>query len=240
MFIDQFSCQRGTELFINADQASEFAKTVSNDFNPIHDPGNRRFCVPGDLLFALAVERYGLAESMEFHFSCLVSADTALIFPFDQCNTFEILDSRGKEYLRVSLDGERLVANDGVEALVRAYVRFSGQNFPHILVPLMTEQNVMINAQRPLIIYQSMSLQLDRLNLSRPTLKLSETNLEVDGKRGDAHLHFEVLDGATIVGRGVKHLILSGLRPFEQRAVDLMVSDYLGWQSEHVTYKSYR
>ena len=80
-----FLAKAGPELSINADQASEFAKTVSNDFNPIHDPGNRRFCVPGDLLFALAVERYGLAQSMEFHFSGLVSADTALIFPFDQC-----------------------------------------------------------------------------------------------------------------------------------------------------------
>tara|TARA_B110000003_G_scaffold117651_1_gene120124 strand:- start:3888 stop:4598 length:711 start_codon:yes stop_codon:yes gene_type:complete len=233
MFIDQFSYQNGAELSISAHQASEFAKTISNDFNPIHDPDNRRFCVPGDLLFALAVERYGLAQSMEFHFSGLVSADTALVFPFEQGNKFEILDSRGKEYLRVSLDGARLATNDGVEALVRAYVRFSGQNFPHILVPLMTEQNVMINAQRPLIIYQSMSLQLDQLNLNKPTLKLSETTLEVDGKRGDAHLHFEVLVGATIVGRGVKHLILSGLRPFEQGAVDLMVSDYLGWQSKH-------
>lgn len=68
MFIDQFSRQNGAQLSIGADQASDFAKTVSNDFNPIHDPGNRRFCVPGDLLFALAVERYGLAQSMQFHF----------------------------------------------------------------------------------------------------------------------------------------------------------------------------
>ncbi|MEZ8133777.1 MAG: hypothetical protein ACI8WL_000413 [Polaribacter sp.] len=233
MFIDQFSRQNGAQLSIGADQASDFAKTVSNDFNPIHDPGNRRFCVPGDLLFALAVERYGLAQSMQFHFSGLVSADTILIFPFEQCDKFQILDGRGKEYLHVSLGGERVAFSDGVEALVRAYVRFSGQNFPHILVPLMTEQNVMINAQRPLIIYQSMSLQLDQLNLNNPTLKLSQTTLKIDGKRGDAHLHFDVLDGATLIGRGVKHLILSGLRPFEQGAVDIMVSDYLGWQSEH-------
>ena len=233
MFIDQFAHQSGTRLSVSADQASDFAKTVSGDFNPIHDPGNRRFCVPGDLLFALAVERYGLAQSMEFHFSGLVPADTALIFPPYQSNQFQILDGRGKEYLRLSLEGNRVPAAAGAEELIRAYVHFSGQNFPHILVPLMTEKNVMINAQRPLVIYQSMSLQLDELSLTKPTLQLSETTLDVDGKRGDAHLHFRVFDGKTLVGRGVKHLILSGLRPFEQQAVDLMVSDYLGWQSEH-------
>ena len=91
----------------------------------------------------------------------------------------------------------------------------------------------MINAQRPLVIYQSMSLQLDKLNLTKPTLKLSKTTLKINGKRGDAHLYFDVLDGPTLIGRGVKHLILSGLRPFDQGAVDIMVSDYLGWQSEH-------
>lgn len=233
MFIDQFASQSGAQLSINVHQASQFAKSVSGDFNPIHDPGNRRFCVPGDLLFALAVERYGLANSMAFHFSGLVSADTPLIFPFEQSDQFQILDGRGKEYLRVSRDGERVSANAGVEELIRAYVRFSGQNFPHILVPLMTEQNVMINAQRPLVIYQSMSLQLDKLNLTKPTLKLSKTTLAVNGRRGDARLHFQVFDGTTAIGRGVKHLILSGLKPFEQQAVDVMVSDYLGWQSEY-------
>lgn len=233
MFIDQFASQSGAQLSINVHQASQFAKSVSGDFNPIHDPGNRRFCVPGDLLFALAVERYGLANSMTFHFSNLVAADTPLIFPFEQSEQLQISDSRGKEYLRVSRDGKRISANAGVEELIRAYVRFSGQNFPHILVPLMTERNVMINAQRPLVIYQSMSLQLDKLNLTRPTLKLSKTTLAVDGRRGDARLHFQVFDGTTAVGRGVKHLILSGLKPFEQQAVDVMVSDYLGWQSEY-------
>ena len=57
MFIDQFASQSGAQLSINVHQASQFAKSVSGDFNPIHDPSNRRFCVPGDLLFALAVER---------------------------------------------------------------------------------------------------------------------------------------------------------------------------------------
>ena len=52
-----------------------------------------------------------------------------------------------------------------IEQLVRSYVLFSGQNFPYILVPLMAEHNVMINPARPLAIYQSMSLHLDRLDL---------------------------------------------------------------------------
>ena len=35
-------------LRICADQASNFAKAIAGDFNPLHDPDNRRFCIPGD------------------------------------------------------------------------------------------------------------------------------------------------------------------------------------------------
>jgi hypothetical protein len=97
----------------------------------------------------------------------------------------------------------------------------------------MAEKGVMINPQRPLVIYQSMSLEFDRLNFAKPSLQLSHTNLDVEGKRGNADLHFEVFDGDQVIGHGVKHLILSGLRPYQQMAIDDMVTAYLESQSEH-------
>ena len=55
MFLEKFSCELNNTIVVSAEQGSDFAKNISNDFNPIHDPLNKRFCVPGDLLFALAV-----------------------------------------------------------------------------------------------------------------------------------------------------------------------------------------
>lgn len=79
MFLQQFYSADGPALSVSAEQGSSFAKTISNDFNPIHDMDSKRFCVPGNLLFALVLERYGLSQQMRFDFSGMVSADTPLL-----------------------------------------------------------------------------------------------------------------------------------------------------------------
>ncbi len=61
-------------ITVAAEQGSSFAKQVAGDYNPIHDPESRRFCVPGDLLFSLALGEYGLHKNMSFRFKELVSA----------------------------------------------------------------------------------------------------------------------------------------------------------------------
>jgi len=231
MFLDSFYNQNDSQLTISAEQGSRFAKAVSNDFNPIHDADSKRFCVPGDLLFAIALQRYGLSQEMTFNFSGMVSADVGLLFPEAPGDEFEILDGRGKCYLQVERSAEAAFDQSMIEQLVRSYVLFSGQNFPYILVPLMAEQNVMINPARPLAIYQSMSLHLDRLNLAQPSVELAETQMIVDGKRGDVELQFRLMDGEDVAGCGVKKIILSGLREYQQTAVDEMIADYKSWQA---------
>ena len=233
MFLQQFYSDDAPVLSISAEQGSSFAKTISNDFNPIHDMDSKRFCVPGDLLFALVLERYGLSQQMRFDFSGMVSADTPLVMPESPENQFEIADARGKTYLKVSRSGDQLQDLGVLESLIKNYVFFSGQNFPHILVPLMAEKNVMINPQRPLVIYESMSLQLQTLELKQPSVELAGTSLEVDGKRGNAEFKFNLMDNGKIVGSGVKTLILSGLREYQQEAIDLMVATYLDNQARH-------
>lgn len=61
MFSEQFySVQDGRIVISAPPQASYFAKEIAGgDFNPIHDPDARRFCVPGDLLFTIVVSRFG-------------------------------------------------------------------------------------------------------------------------------------------------------------------------------------
>jgi hypothetical protein len=226
MFSDQFATLNGENLHITDEQASDFAKTVSNDFNPIHDPENKRFCVPGDLLFALAVENYGLSEKISVDFTGLVNADTHLKYPSSSNSPKIVTDDRGKQYLTFDESGNKRSFDKDVEKLVRAYVAFSGQNFPNILVPLMAESGVMINPSRPLIIYQSMTLQLTTLEFSSPSLFLSKTELNMSEKRGNVSLYFDIFDGAKLIGEGKKYLILSGLKPFEKNKVDEMVGKY--------------
>ena len=226
MFLQSFFSQTGNQLCISAEQGSQFAKQVCNDYNPIHDVESKRFCVPGDLLFALTLNNYGLSQHMRFDFAGLVPADKALIFPDWNGSDLVISDSREKTYLSADREGDLTQDQSIIEHLVRSYVEFSGHSFPYILVPLMQQHNVMINTARPLVMYQSMSLSLDRLDLYSPEVKFLDAQMEVDGKRGNVSLQFSINDGEKVVGRGEKKLVLSGLREFDQQAMDQLILDY--------------
>lgn len=53
MFLSPYFLKQNQSISVSAQQASDFAKKIAQDFNPIHDVGAKRFCVPGYLLFAL-------------------------------------------------------------------------------------------------------------------------------------------------------------------------------------------
>lgn len=226
MFLQSFFLQTGNQISISASQGSQFAKQICNDYNPIHDVESKRFCVPGDLLFALTLHRYGLSQQMRFDFAGLVPADKELVFPQWNESELSIADSREKTYLSVQRQGSTSDNQSVIEQLVRSYVEFSGHSFPYILVPLMQQHQVMINTARPLVMYQSMSLNLEHLDLSSPLVKFIDADMEVDGKRGNVSLKFAITDGEATVGSGEKKLVLSGLREFDQRAMDQLILDY--------------
>ena len=69
MNMEKYYHLENSKLSFTRQQASDFAKLVAGDFNPIHDPESKRFCVPGDLLFAVIIRHYGLRQVMGFSFS---------------------------------------------------------------------------------------------------------------------------------------------------------------------------
>ena len=225
MFIDDFFTESNDDIVISAQQASRFAKEVAGDFNPIHNPDAKRFCVPGDLLFSLVLAKYGLSQHMRFNFSGMVGRDVKLLMPGSDAAQFDITDDTGKVYLHVSRTGECNSDPALIEAFARSYVAFSGHNFPDLLVPLMVEQKVMVNTQRPLIIYESMSFDLEHHKFIDPILELSSSKLDVNGKRGDAYLYFNIQSRGEIVGSGIKKLVLSGLRDYEQDKIQQLVDE---------------
>ncbi len=225
MFLSPFVQQSGDEFSFTAAQASRFAKQIALDFNPIHDEDSKRFCVPGDLLFAYLLSQYGLTEGLSCRFDGMVSANVLLHFVTEQ-DTVRIVDQNGKVYLSLQQTGERHAECQFIEQLVKDYVRFSGMNFPHILQPLMKQHQLMINPQRPLVIYQSMTLEFIRFSEHCPTLHLSSSELVIDGKRGNVLLQFELRDGDDVIGKGEKRMILSNLVPYDEEQMQGMVDFY--------------
>lgn len=223
--IENYAAETDAGIQISRQQASNFAKQIADDFNPIHDVEAKRFCVPGDLLFALALSKYGLSQRMSFTFSDMVGDGIALQFP-PAANKITVSDKNGKEYLHIEREGDVSIDQSLVQNFTRAYVAFSGHNFPHILIPLMAKHDVMINTGRPLVMYQGMTIDLDDLDCTQPTLELSNSSLDIDRKRGNVLLEFNLMEGGKVIGRGEKRIILSGLRPYEQGSIDQLVEEY--------------
>ena len=215
-----------SNLSFSREQASDFAKLVAGDFNPIHDPESKRFCVPGDLLFAVIIKHYGLRQVMGFSFSGMVNDDVTLHLPKVQAREISIYDENDKKYLDISSNGETSQDETLVDSLISNYVQFSGHTFPHVLVPLMKENNVMINTERPLVIYDHMRIALDTLDLNEVSLTLTDSQFRPYGKRGDVALNFDLYCNGERIGRGQKKMVMSGLREYDQASIDELVSTY--------------
>ncbi len=234
MFLDQFHKTDGHQVIITAEQASRFAKEIADDYNPLHNPDAKRFCVPGDLLFSLVLAKYGLSQKMCFVFKGMVGDNTTLNFnPTDDAQ-LTLTDDNGKVYLEVEREGEQSHDQATIEMLTRNYVAFSGQNFPHTLQPLLAEKDVMINQDRPMVIYERMSFELNRVDLEKPQMEAAKADFEVKGKRGTADLNFIIKDGDEIAGTGFKRLIASGLKPYDETAAQALVQAY---QDSKVEYQ---
>jgi len=214
-------------------QASQFAKGVAGDFNPIHDIDAKRFCVPGDLLFAALLTHYGVYQHLQIDLVALVNAGVVVALPKELTAENEIRDCNDRHLLSLNLSGELTKEPEFVANLVEQYVRFSGKTFPDILVELMREHNVMIHPVRPLVVYKDMSLTLDSLQGDSLSLSLDKASMEVEGKKGKARLRFIIKNGDQVIGRGEKNMLLGGLRPFDQSAIDGIVNDYDYWKSSY-------
>ncbi len=234
MNLEKYYNLEESRLTFTRQQASDFAKSVAGDFNTIHDEDSKRFCVPGDLLFAVIIHHYGLRQTMGISFSGMVNEDTTLILPEVNAREISIYDDNDKKYLDVSTDGAQTRDAQLIESLTRNYVEFSGHTFPHVLVPLMKQNNVMINTERPLVIYDHMRISLDRLDIDSVDLTLSESLFRLYGKRGDVALNYDLSCNGERVGRGQKKMVLSGLREFDQAKIDELVETYSAQKNNYL------
>lgn len=228
MNLEKYYNLEGPKLSFTRQQASDFAKSVAGDFNSLHDVDSKRFCVPGDLLFSVIIHHYGLRQTMGLSFSGMVGDDVTLILPEVNSREISIYDDNDKKYLDVSSNGAQSQDPKLIESLTRNYVEFSGHTFPHVLVPLMRDNNVMINTERPLVIYDHMRISLDTLDIDSISLSLTDNIFRLYGKRGDVALNYDLYCNGERVGKGQKKMVLSGLREFDQSKIDALVEVYTG------------
>ena len=226
MNIENYCNLDGSRLSFTREQASEFAKSVAGDFNVIHDVDSKRFCVPGDLLFSAIIHHYGLRQTMGFAFSGMVNDGDVLILPAVNAREISIYDENDKKYLDVSSDGAHSDNPQLIDSLTSNYVEFSGHTFPDVLVPLMKEHKVMVNTERPLIIYDHMRIALDRLDIDSVDLKQAECQFRLYGKRADVALNYEFYCNGEPVGKGQKKMVLSGLRELDLAKIDSLLDTY--------------
>ncbi|EHA1126362.1 DUF3581 family protein [Vibrio navarrensis] len=226
MFLAPYFSSNQQQFQFTREQASHFAKKVAGDFNPIHDEDSKRFCVPGDLLFAVLLRKEGVSQKMRFDFSGMVSDGVALHIENKCEKESAVVDATGKEYLHMQREGQVNHNPEFIEHVVTNYVQFSGMNFPHIMVPLMEEQQMMINCQRPLVIYESMEVEFSRLDLTHPEVEFTGATFDVDGKRGVVTMNFAFKEEGEVVGHGIKRMVASGLKPYDQEAVDDLVNRF--------------
>ncbi len=233
MLLAPFYKESNGLLQVSRQQGSDFAKSLANDFNPLHDFDAKRFVVPGDLLFSLTLKKMGISEKMRFDFVGMVSGDAEFsIVPQDD-GQLEII-SKEKSCTKIQRCGDVIFNEKLIEDISLEYVKFSGKTFPGILLPLMQQQNVMINPSRPMVMYQSMVIELNEFNFSEPTIELAKQEINVEGKRGDVSIHFNIVADGKVVGCGEKNFLLSGLRDYEEDAMNTLVKDYEATKSTYL------
>lgn len=84
----------------------------------------------------------------------------------------------------------------------------------------------MFNPDRPMVMYESMSLALDNLDLPSPGLELHSATLEAAGKRGNVLLEYRLTADNKPVGEVTKRLVLSGLRPYSPEAMAGVIEEF--------------
>jgi len=217
--ISQYVALSEHHMQFTEQQASQFAKGVAGDFNPIHDVGARRFCVPGDLLFSVLLNQFGVYQSMHLDMHAMVDSNTQVKLPQELQSQNQILDNADKLILTLQVDGQSSKGQQFVSDVITQYVQFSGKTFPDILVELMRSNNCMINPARPMVIYKSMAIELDEL--------------EAPGISLEANLRFVIQSEGRVVGRGEKNMVLGGLRDYDEQEMSEIVAQYAQWKNSY-------
>ena len=92
----------------------------------------------------------------------------------------------------------------------------------------------MFNLNRPLVIYESMTLSFDHFDFQQASVEMLKPKMEVNGKRATAFLHFEIKADGIVVGTGFKKLAISVPSDYEAGPMQKFVDEYLDRKNEYL------
>ena len=110
----------------------------------------------------------------------------------------------------------------------------------------------MINTERPLVIYRDMAILLndaaaalfesgagdrpDELRVPMPTalsLTVARSDISVNGRKDVVGLGFNIHVAGEVIGSGEKNMTLSGLRDYDEAAMQSVVEQYDLWRQAY-------
>lgn len=131
---------------------------------------------------------------MCFDFFGMVS-DGVVLYIENKCQCESVVvDVSGKEYLYMLCEGEVNCNFVFIEYVVISYVQFFGMNFLYIMVLLMEEQQMMINCQCLLVIYELMEVEFICFDFFYLEVEFVGVIFDVDGKCGLVIFNFVFKD----------------------------------------------
>ena len=71
-----------------------------------------------------------------------------------------------------------------------------------------------------------MDIEFCRLDLSHPEVVYTGATFDITDKRGVVTLNFDFKEDGMVVGTGVKKMVASGLKPYEQTDIDDLVTRF--------------
>ena len=225
MFVDQYYTCHEENFYFPKHKSSAFAKQIAKDFNPLHDVKNRRFCVPGDLIFSAILSKFGANKEMTFDFKRMINGIEALNVVSSN-ESISVKNIQNEEMISIHRGGEITHDKVFINGFIRSYVEFSGKMFPEVILNAMKKSGVMPSLKRPLIIYVKMSFSLNVFSSNRPQVMLRETVFEKLGRKGVMSLYFDVWVNGEIIGFGEKKIFIGSVCPCDPSALQVYINSY--------------
>lgn len=211
----------------NAVACDAYARNVVKDFNPIHNHLAKNYCVPGDLIFALMVERGGVHGSMRMDFLNRVGKDSEYIFVSGKAG-MALLDRGNKVQAQLIGSGDASVCVKCISAVSDAVLSCTSSYFPYKMMRSLRAENLMLSGCRSLVILKSIEVNVSDLHFASDlTAVFCSSSLRHSGRRGTIDAHFQLVGGnGQVLGQVIKTALIIGIERFNGKRSAQYLENY--------------
>lgn len=210
---EYYDCIDG-EIHFNDLKASQFAKNVSNDQNPIHDHDNKNYCIPGDLIFSMCADVLGLGSETDLYLHHPIGKNSSILIKEAKDGFYLGRDQSGIKIFTYRKNGETTDICDTGNFL-NCFARVTETLFEDAIHPQLKQKGLMINPSSPSVVLTSISIR--KSENSKPVHKIKPDESVATGnvKRAKVTAKYTMNDlYDNSIGEARKTLFISGLREY--------------------------